>query len=113
MLVAELKQLASDVKRTGVTLLLEPCNHKETHFLNKQDHGAELIRAWALRIQIAERFLPYADRREGYRRDAHASWESDWLCSFRGRRETPEPGSLPFDYRPGFRALKKWGYAGG
>ncbi|MGA3043141.1 MAG: hypothetical protein ABSF54_20375, partial [Bryobacteraceae bacterium] len=23
-----------------------------------------------------------------------------------------EPGSLPFDYRPGFRALKKWGYAG-
>jgi sugar phosphate isomerase/epimerase len=23
-----------------------------------------------------------------------------------------EPGSLPFDYRPGFRALKKWGYSG-
>ena len=23
-----------------------------------------------------------------------------------------EPGSLPFDYRPGFRALKKWNYAG-
>ncbi|HZP02522.1 MAG TPA: hypothetical protein VFD30_19730, partial [Terriglobia bacterium] len=23
-----------------------------------------------------------------------------------------EPGSLPFDYRPGFRALKKWGFSG-
>ena len=23
-----------------------------------------------------------------------------------------EPGSLPFDYRPGFGALKKWNYAG-
>ncbi len=44
ILVAELKQLAGDVKRSGVTLLLEPCNHKETHFLNKQDHAAELIR---------------------------------------------------------------------
>ena len=30
-----------------------------------------------------------------------------------GRGEADrEPGSLPFDYRPGFRALKKWGYAG-
>jgi len=28
-----------------------------------------------------------------------------------GARRT-EPGSLPFDYRPGFRALKKWGYTG-
>jgi sugar phosphate isomerase/epimerase len=23
-----------------------------------------------------------------------------------------EPGSLPFDYRPGFAALKKWGFSG-
>ena len=23
-----------------------------------------------------------------------------------------EPGSLPFDYRPGFHELKKWGYSG-
>jgi len=28
-----------------------------------------------------------------------------------GEKRT-EPGSLPFDYRPGFRALKKWGYSG-
>src|SRR5260370_33799300 len=23
-----------------------------------------------------------------------------------------EPGTLPFDYRPGFHQLKKWGYSG-
>lgn len=28
-----------------------------------------------------------------------------------GEKRT-EPGSLPFDYRPGFRALKQWGYSG-
>jgi len=28
-----------------------------------------------------------------------------------GEKRT-EPGSLPFDYRPGFRALKRWGYSG-
>ena len=28
-----------------------------------------------------------------------------------GEKRT-EPGSLPFDYRPGFHALKKWGYSG-
>jgi sugar phosphate isomerase/epimerase len=28
-----------------------------------------------------------------------------------GEKRT-EPGSLPFDYRPGFRALKKWGFSG-
>ena len=43
VLVAELKQLADDVKRTGVTLLLEPCNKNETHFLRSQEQGANLI----------------------------------------------------------------------
>jgi sugar phosphate isomerase/epimerase len=43
LLIAELKQLANDVKRTGVTLLLEPCNRNETHFLRSQQQGASLI----------------------------------------------------------------------
>ena len=28
-----------------------------------------------------------------------------------GEKRT-EPGSMPFDYRPGFHSLKKWGFAG-
>src|SRR5437763_1672269 len=36
LLVTELKQLVDDVKRTGVKLLLEPCNGKETHFIRTQ-----------------------------------------------------------------------------
>src|SRR5262245_7528335 len=31
LLEAGLKELAGDIERSGVTLLLEPCNHKETH----------------------------------------------------------------------------------
>ena len=37
--------------------------------------------------------------------------ETSWIHLADGEKRT-EPGSLPFDYRPGFRALKKWGYAG-
>jgi sugar phosphate isomerase/epimerase len=43
LLLAELKELAPDVRRNGVSLLLEPCNRRETHFLNTQEYGAQLI----------------------------------------------------------------------
>lgn len=44
---AGLKQLAGDVERAGITLLLEPCNRKETHFMNRQSQTAEIIDAVA------------------------------------------------------------------
>ncbi|MGA3044825.1 MAG: sugar phosphate isomerase/epimerase family protein, partial [Bryobacteraceae bacterium] len=45
LLIAGLKQLTEDVQRTGITMLLEPCNHKETHFMNRQSQAAEIIEA--------------------------------------------------------------------
>lgn len=45
ILIAELKQLAGDVERSGVTLLLEPCNRKETHFMHQQGQAARIIEA--------------------------------------------------------------------
>jgi sugar phosphate isomerase/epimerase len=113
LLVAGLKQLAGDVERTGITLLLEPCNHKETHFMNRQSQAAETIEAVGApgfrtlsdfyHMQLEERDIGETLGRYGkYTAYVHLA---------DGAART-EPGSLPFDYRPGFRALKKWGFAG-
>ena len=45
LLVAELKELAPDVQRTGINLMLEPCNRKETHFMYLQSQAAGFIEA--------------------------------------------------------------------
>ena len=113
LLIAGLKQLTGDVERTGITLFLEPFNHKETHFMNRQSQAAETIEAVGApgfrtlsdfyHMQLEERDIGETLGRYGkYTAYVH-------LADGAGRTE---PGSLPFAYRPGFRALKKWGYAG-
>lgn len=113
LLVAELKQLTGDVAGTGITLLLEPCNRRETHFMNRQSQAAGCIAAVGApgfrtlsdfyHMQLEERDIGETLARYGkYTAYVHLA---------DGEKRT-EPGSLPFDYRPGFRALKKWGYAG-
>jgi sugar phosphate isomerase/epimerase len=113
LLVAGLRELSSAVRDTGVTLLLEPCNRKETHFMNKQSQAAATIDAveapgfkilsdfYHMQIEetdIAETLSRYG-RYTGYVHLADGAART-------------EPGSLPFDYRPGFRALKKAGFHG-
>ncbi len=113
LLIAELKQLAGDVQRSGITLLLEPLTRKETHFMNLQSQGAEIIEAVGApgfkllsdfyHMQMEEKNIADTLGRYGkYTAYVHLA---------DGEKRT-EPGSLPFDYRPGFRALKKWGFAG-
>jgi sugar phosphate isomerase/epimerase len=113
VLVAELKQLADDVQRTGVTLLLEPCNRNETHFLRSQDHGADLIRrvgrpGFKLLSDFYHMQIEEKDIGETLTRCGNLT---GYVHLADGTSRT-EPGSLPFDYRPGFRALKKQGYSG-
>jgi sugar phosphate isomerase/epimerase len=113
LLVAGLRQLSSAVRRTGVTLLLEPCNHKETHFMTKQSQAAATIKAVGApgfkilsdfyHMQIEE--INIAETLSRYGRDTGYVHLAD------GAART-EPGSLPFDYRPGFHALKKAGFHG-
>jgi sugar phosphate isomerase/epimerase len=113
LLIAELKELAHDVKRTGVTLLLEPCNRNETSFLRSQEHGARLIgRIGApgfkllsdfYHMQIEEKDISETLTRVGY--------VTGYVHAADGAKRT-EPGSLPFDYRPGFRATEEMGILG-
>lgn len=113
LLVAGLKQLTGDVRETGITLLIEPLTRKETHFINLQSQGAEIIEAVGApgfkllsdfyHMQLEEKDIGETLARYGkYTAYVHLA---------DGEKRT-EPGSLPFDYRPGFRSLKKWGFAG-
>ena len=113
LLVFGLKQLIPDVQRTGVKILIEPCNHKETHYIYQQAQAAEIIEqvdapGFTLlsdfyHMQIEEKDIGETMSRYGkYTAYVHLA---------DGTART-EPGSLPFDYRPGFHALKKWDYKG-
>jgi D-psicose/D-tagatose/L-ribulose 3-epimerase len=113
LLVAGLTQLAPEVERTGVTLLLEPCNHKETHFMNRQSQAAEIIDAVGapgLRTLSDFYHMQLEETDIGETLGRYGKYTA-YVHLADGAART-EPGSLPFDYRPGFRALKKWGYAG-
>ena len=113
LLVAGLKQLIPDVQRTGVKLLIEPCNQKETHYIYQQRQAAEIIEQVGApgftllsdfyHMQLEEQDIGETLSRYGkYTAYVHLA---------DGAART-EPGSLPFDYRPGFHSLKKWGFSG-
>jgi len=113
LLVAGLKELAGDIEQSGVTLLLEPCNQKETHFMYRQEQAAKFIEKVGspgigilsdfYHMQIEEPSIPETLARFGH--------DTRYVHLADGEKRL-EPGSLPYDYRPGFHQLKKWGYAG-
>jgi sugar phosphate isomerase/epimerase len=113
LLVAGLKQLIPDVARTGVNILIEPLTKKETHYMNLQSHGAEIIRAVGApgfrllsdfyHMQMEEKNIGATLTKYGHL--------TAYVHLADGEKRT-EPGSLPFDFRPGFGALKKAGFAG-
>lgn len=113
ILVEGLKQLAPDAKRTGVKILLEPLTRKETHYMKLQSHGARIIDAvgepgFALLSDFYHMQMEEADISETMRRFGKYT---AYVHMADGERRT-EPGSLPFDYRPGFRTLKNHNYPG-
>lgn len=113
LLVAGLKQLAGDVARTGVTVLLEPLARKETHYMNLQSQGAEILNSvGAPGFELLSDFYHMQLEEPDIAATlAQYGKYTGYVHLADGRKRT-EPGSLPFDYRPGFRALKKWGYSG-
>jgi sugar phosphate isomerase/epimerase len=113
LLVAGLKELVPDVKRTGVNIMIEPCAQRWTPFMYLQSQAAGIIEAVGapgfkllsdfFHMQLEEKDIAVTLKEYGkYTVYAH-------LADARARTE---PGSLPFDYRPGFRALKNWGFSG-
>ena len=113
ILVEGLRKLAPDVSRTGVKILLEPLTKKETHYMNLQSHGVRIIEdvgqpGFALLSDFYHMQMEEADvARTLEQCGAHTAY----VHMADGEKRT-EPGSLPFDYKPGFRALKRHGYSG-
>jgi sugar phosphate isomerase/epimerase len=113
LLIAQLKQLAGDVERSGVTLLLEPCNHIETPFLYRQGQAAGIIEAvGSLGLGILTDFYHMQLEEPNIAATLALYGRLTRYVHLADGERRLEPGSLPFDYRPGFRELKKWGYSG-
>jgi sugar phosphate isomerase/epimerase len=113
LLVDALEQLAPDVKRTGVAILIEPLTKKETHYMNLQAHGAKIIErvgAPGFRLLSDYYHMQLEEADIGKTLAAHGR-HTAYVHLADGEKRT-QPGSLPFDYRPGFRSLKKHGFAG-
>ena len=112
LLIDGLKQLVPDVQRTGINILVEPLTKKETHFMNLQSHGARIIEAvgspgFKLLSDFYHMQLEEADI--GATLTRYGNYTA-YVHLADGEKRT-EPGSLPFDYRPGFRGLKKNGFS--
>jgi len=113
LLVDALAQLAPDTSRTGMPILLEPLTRKETHYMNLQAHGARIIQAvGAGRVRLLSDFYHMQMEEADIRRTlAEHGRHTAYVHLADGEART-RPGSLPFDYRPGFRSLKEHGFAG-
>jgi hypothetical protein len=104
LLVAGLKQLIPDVARTGVNILIEPLTKKETHYMNLQRHGAEIISEAERQVSgCSPTFTTCRWKRrpsQGYpnygRHTAHVHLAD-------GEKRT-EPGSFALRFRPAERS---------
>jgi sugar phosphate isomerase/epimerase len=113
LLVEGLAQLAPDVDRTGVRILLEPLTRKETHYMNRQSHGARIVEAVGKPgFALLSDFYHMQMEEDDIARTLGRFGEHTAYVHMADGEKRTEPGSLPFDYRPGFRALKRHHYSG-
>jgi sugar phosphate isomerase/epimerase len=113
LLIEGLRQLAPDVSRTGVKILLEPLTRRETHYMNLQGHGARIIEAVGKPgFALLSDFYHMQMEEEDISRTLERFGEHTAYVHMADGEKRTEPGSLPFDYRPGFRALKSHRYSG-
>ena len=113
LLIAGLKQLAPDVEETGVNILIEPLTKKETHYMNLQSHGAQIIQAvGAPGFKLLSDFYHMQMEETDIAATLTDYGKYTGYVHLADGAKRTEPGSLPFDYRSGFRALKKAGFSG-
>jgi sugar phosphate isomerase/epimerase len=113
LLIDALKQLTPDVERTGVRILLEPLTKKETHFMNLQEHGARIIEesgGQCARL-LSDFYHMQMDEKDVVDALSRYGKYTGYVHLADGVKRT-EPGSLPYDYRPGFKVLKQLGFSG-
>jgi sugar phosphate isomerase/epimerase len=113
LLIEALRALAPDMASTGVAILIEPLTKRETHYMNLQSHGAKVIETADVRgpALLSDFYHMQMEEQDIGRTLATHGGHTAYVHLADGAERT-EPGSLPFDYRPGFRALKQHGFHG-
>ncbi len=113
LLAEALRRLAPDAARAGIPILLEPLTRKETHYMNLQSHGARLIEsAGGGGVRLLSDFYHMQLEETDISRTLAAHGRLTAYVHLADGEARTRPGSLPFDYRPGFRSLKEHRFAG-
>lgn len=113
LLVEGIQQLEPALRNNQVLLLLEPLTRKETHFMNRQEHGAQIIQASkANHIRLLSDFYHMQMEEPDLAVTLQKYGQFTGYVHLAETKARTEPGSHGFDYRPGFRALKRHGFAG-
>lgn len=107
------KSLSPDLAKTGIPILLEPLTKLETHYMNLQSHGARLLATVGPgQVRLLSDFYHMQLEETDIGRTLEEQGRHTAYVHLADGRARTHPGSLPFDYRPGFRSLKKHGFAG-
>lgn len=107
-----LADVAAAAEQIGATVLLEPLNRYETHFLNRLAQAVEVCRAVdspRLRV-MADFFHMHIEEADIPSALAEARQELAYVHLADSNRQRPGRGHT--DFRPGFAALRRIGYAG-
>ena len=113
LLIEALRALAPEMASTGVSILIEPLTKRETHYMNLQSHGAKVIETAGVQgpALLSDFYHMQMEEQDIGRTLSTFGAHTAYVHLADGAQRT-EPGSLPFDYRPGFRALKHHGFHG-
>lgn len=110
LLVRELRDLAQEAEETGASVLIEPLNRYETHFLNRLEQAVEIVEevvspgvavmADFFHMNIEEASIPESLRRAlKHLKHVHLADSNRWL-----------PGFGHLDLREPFKVLREGGY---
>lgn len=113
LLIEALRALGPEMHATGVAILIEPLTKRETHYMNLQSHGAKVIETADVpgASLLSDFYHMQMEEQDIGRTLATHGGHTAYVHLADGAQRT-EPGSLPFDYKPGFRALKQHGFHG-
>ncbi len=113
LLIHTLRELAPVAEKTKVNIVIEPLTKKETHFINQQMQAVEIIRQVnSSGIRLLTDFYHMQMEEKDIAQTMKQCAEFTAYVHVADGEKRLEPGSLPFDYRPGFTELKKIGYTG-
>jgi sugar phosphate isomerase/epimerase len=113
LLVEGIRQLEPALRKNNLMLLLEPLTRKETHYMNRQEHGAQIIQvSKATQVRLLSDFYHMQMEEPDLAATLRKYGQFTGYVHLAETAARTEPGSHGFDYRPGFRALKQQGFKG-